>query len=93
MEETDYMFLFDEADGVEDSQGDEIVLRFSTANDSDDFASDLIEGLGRGQVVPTGQRHGLAQNAFAPICIDIEPEYLAAKVAVHDDAARPDGGF
>jgi hypothetical protein len=49
MEKTDYMFAFDEADGVEDSQGDEIVLRFSLANDLDDFAGGLIEGLDRGQ--------------------------------------------
>ncbi len=91
MEKTDYMFAFDEADGVEDSQVDEIVLRFSLANDLDDFASGLIEGLDRGQVFPAGYRLRLAQDAFVPVWIDIEPEDLAAKLAVHNHAARPDG--
>ena len=47
MEKTGYMFAFDEADGVEDSEGDKIVLRFSHANELHDFARGLIEGLDR----------------------------------------------
>jgi hypothetical protein len=66
-------------------------LRSSTADDLDDIAGGLIEGLDRGQVSSPGQRRGLAQNAFVPIRIDIEPKDLAAKLAVHDDAARRDG--
>src|SRR5437870_1857946 len=85
IESVDDMFVFDEADGVEDTESDEIVLCFGGDNHLDDLAGGLIEGLDGGQVVSVRQRHGLAQDAFISVWIDIESEDLAAKSALDDD--------
>ena len=71
-----------------DSEGDEVVTRLSLPDDLNDRASRLVESFDRGVDPAIIQGLRLAQDPFVTRLVDIEPEDLSAKLALHDDTGR-----